>query len=86
MRSKADIEKEIANIKADERHNYPPALVQINAPLALIQVALQSRIDALEWVLEGNYWDEPRCPKCFEIMYDDDGKYQCVTENCENCR
>ena len=25
----------------------------------------------------------PRCPKCFEIMYDDHGKYQCVNENCE---
>lgn len=33
----------IAEVDGDERHNYPPANVQINAPLALVQVALAER-------------------------------------------
>lgn len=47
-----DINAEIARLKADDRLDGPPAQVQINAPLALIQVFLRARIGALEWVLE----------------------------------
>ena len=32
----------VALIDADERHHYEPALVQVNAPLALIQVGLDA--------------------------------------------
>ena len=46
------IDAEIKKIEDDERHHYPPALIQVNAPLALIQVQLQARRDALEEVLE----------------------------------
>ena len=41
------LKAEIALIEADERHHYKPALVQVNAPLALIQVALDNRKIAL---------------------------------------
>ena len=49
---KTFVEGRIAEIKADERYGYPPALVQINAPLALIQVDLEARLQAYEAVLE----------------------------------
>ncbi len=58
MRTKSDIEKEIARLKADERLALLPASTFSNAPLALMQVSLKERIVALEWVLEGNYWDD----------------------------
>jgi hypothetical protein len=53
MKSKEDIKKEIDRLKKDDRLKGKPALVEINAPLALIQVHLESRIAALEWVLDG---------------------------------
>lgn len=52
MRSKKQITARIAEIKKDPRFSYPPAQVQVNAPLALIQVEMKSRVEALEWVLE----------------------------------
>jgi hypothetical protein len=45
------IKAEIAKIEADKRLHYPSANVQINAPLALIQLTLETRRDALRWVL-----------------------------------
>lgn len=48
---RAWIAQEIAKIEADERHHYPPALVHVNAPLALIQVELEARKQALQDVL-----------------------------------
>jgi len=39
---------EIAKIEADPRHHYEPALVQVNAPLALIQVEMTARKQALK--------------------------------------
>ena len=52
MKTKAEIEKRIAELKADERLDYPPANVLVNAPLALIQVALKNELMALSWVLK----------------------------------
>ena len=52
MKSNDEILAKIKELKNDERHGYKPASVQVNAPLALIQVAIQARIDALTWVLE----------------------------------
>ena len=52
MKTKAEIEKRIAELKADERLGYPPANVFVNAPLALIQVALKNELMALSWVLK----------------------------------
>lgn len=51
MKTKKEIADKIASIKTDERYNYPPASVQINAPLALIQVGMKAEVKALEWVL-----------------------------------
>lgn len=52
MKTRAEIEKRLAALKADERLSYPPANVFTNAPLALIQVALKNEIMALAWVLK----------------------------------
>ena len=52
MKKREEIEKRIAELKADERLGYPPANVFTNAPLALIQVALKSELMALNWVLK----------------------------------
>jgi hypothetical protein len=52
MKTKAEIEKRLAELKADERLSYPPANVFTNAPLALIQVALKNEVMALTWVLK----------------------------------
>jgi hypothetical protein len=46
-----EIRKRLSDIDADERFHYPPALVQINAPLALIQVELETTARTLAWVL-----------------------------------
>ena len=51
MRSAKVIKRKIAELDADERHHYPPALVEVNAPLALIQVEIGAKIAALRWVL-----------------------------------
>ncbi|RLA42177.1 MAG: hypothetical protein DRQ64_00345 [Gammaproteobacteria bacterium] len=37
----------INKIEADERHHYEPALVQVNAPLALIQVGMKGNMEVL---------------------------------------
>lgn len=41
------VEAELAQIEADERVHYAPAKIQINAPLALIQIELKTRRQAL---------------------------------------
>ena len=52
MRTESEIREEIEELEADPRLKYHPASVQINAPLALIQVEIDSRISALKWVLK----------------------------------
>ena len=42
----------IQAIEHDERHKAPPANVQINAPLALIQVSLKSRLIVAQEILD----------------------------------
>ncbi len=46
------LQREIKVIESDERFRYKAALVQVNAPLALIQVNLKSRHQALTEVLK----------------------------------
>lgn len=48
---KAAIRKEITAIKSDSRFKDKPALVQVNAPLALIQVNMKARLHVYENVL-----------------------------------
>lgn len=41
------IEKKEKEIKSDERMGYAPALVQVNAPLALIQTEMEGQLNSL---------------------------------------
>jgi len=52
MKTEEEIKIKIKEIESDPRYNYPPALVQINAPLALIQVEMKAEVSALKWVLK----------------------------------
>lgn len=54
MKSLEEIKEKIEEIKKDERLGYPPANIFVNPPLALVQVNLESFIQALEWVLSEN--------------------------------
>lgn len=44
------IDEQIERIDDDERYHYKPALVQINAPLALIQVEMGGMMKILQCV------------------------------------
>lgn len=46
------IEEKIAEIEADERFHYPSADVWANAPLALIQMGMSSRMQTLKEILK----------------------------------
>lgn len=46
------INKWIAEVESDERLSYPPANAQVNAPLALAQVALENRLYMLKHMLD----------------------------------
>lgn len=50
--AKQVLKAQIAEIKGDERFKYKPALVQVNAPLALIQVEMHSKVRAYEFALQ----------------------------------
>jgi len=52
MLSRLEILKLLLKVEGDERLHCPPANIQINAPLALIQVDLKARQVALRQVLE----------------------------------
>lgn len=45
------VKSRLEAIEKDGRFKQPPALVEVNAPLALIQVAMKSEYDALTKVL-----------------------------------
>jgi len=46
------IRARIAEIDADERVHYPTATVEVNAPLALIQLSLETQRDTYRRVLQ----------------------------------
>lgn len=48
---KKKIEEAIKEIESDERYNYPPANVFVNAPLALIQIEMKGRVTAFKQAL-----------------------------------
>lgn len=52
MKTREEIEKAIADIKADERMKGERAMIQINAPLALVQCNYEGQLRALKWVLD----------------------------------
>ena len=51
VRTKTEIKERLAIVEKDERLGYPPANTEINALLALIQVALETEQRTLRWVL-----------------------------------
>lgn len=51
MRTEEEIVARLAKIMEDDRLSQPPATIQINAPLALIQLELETKRDTLRWVL-----------------------------------
>lgn len=51
MRTERKTKAQIKKLESDNRYKAPNALMQINASLALIQVGIQAKIDALKWVL-----------------------------------
>ena len=52
MRTIKEIKDKIHELQNDDRIKQPDALIQINAPLALIQLSIEMKIAALEWVIE----------------------------------
>ncbi len=54
MKTVSEIKAKIEKIESDDRLKGKPALVHINAPLALIQCSLQTQIDILKWVLDND--------------------------------
>ena len=52
MKSKKQIEAKISELQKDDCMTQPLSNIQINAPLALIQLEIGSRIQALMWVLK----------------------------------
>ncbi len=51
MKTEQEIRYKLYEILADERLGYPLATVQINAPLALVQLSLEVKRDILKWIL-----------------------------------
>lgn len=52
MKTEEEMEKRLSEINSDSRLRGKPATIQINAPLALIQLALETERDTLKWVLD----------------------------------
>lgn len=51
MRTEAEIRAKIKEVVEDERFHYKTATVVENAPLALIQLGMETRVQWLAWVL-----------------------------------
>lgn len=51
MKSEKEILAQLNELKSDERLTYKSADIFGNAPLALIQLGLENRVNTLEWVL-----------------------------------
>lgn len=49
---KSAIQKKLDEVQADERLSYPTSTIAENAPLALEQLALETWVSALRWVLK----------------------------------
>jgi len=52
MKKERVIKEKMQELKNDERLSYPAANIFENAPLALIQLELESKISTLQWVLK----------------------------------
>ena len=56
MKTSDEILERIDQLSNDSRHKAKPKMLQLNAPLSLIQMAIKSEIHALKWVI-----DNPNC-------------------------
>lgn len=52
MRTEAEIRKKLAEVESDDRLGYRTATTFENAPLALIQLGLETEVATLKWILE----------------------------------
>ena len=52
MRREQDLLAELKRLEDDERLWYETAPIQINAPLALVQIELKTKSDMLRWCLQ----------------------------------
>lgn len=52
MKTSEEVQARLKELEADERLSQPPATVDINAPLALIQLSLETEIRTLKWALQ----------------------------------
>ncbi|MDP2104627.1 MAG: hypothetical protein Q8J76_01430 [Desulfobulbaceae bacterium] len=52
MKTEEEIKERIKLIESDKRLKYKTATIVENAPLALIQLELETKRDTLKWVLE----------------------------------
>ncbi len=52
MRNEREIQEKLRDVEKAEQLSYPNATIAENAPLALIQLSLETRRDILRWVLE----------------------------------
>jgi hypothetical protein len=52
MKSEKEIQQKLDEIMTDERLYYKSATIFSNAPLALIQLSLEVKLEILSWVLE----------------------------------
>ena len=58
MKTQAQIEEMLKEVMADERLGYPTATVFENAPLAMVQLELETKRDLLREILEREVKDE----------------------------
>ena len=58
-RTQADLLKRLREIDADERFHYPSANVVINAPLALIQLGMETQARTIQETLQLLGYDGP---------------------------
>ena len=58
MVNEDEIKAKIEQLESDERLNGPRASIFSNAPLAMIQLGLESQINILNWVLSGGDGDD----------------------------
>ena len=52
MKTEKEIKEMLEKFESDERLQQPTATIQINAPLALIQLELETKVITLKWVLD----------------------------------
>lgn len=52
MKTESSIRNRIATLLGDDRLHYRSATVFENAPLALIQIQMETEINVLSWILE----------------------------------